>query len=222
MDGAGEQFLARPALTEDEHRNITPRDAPNRVEVLHHRRILRDNISQPKLLIQPLSKLPNRAPLGSEFRRPTHDQTQLVQMDWFFDVVVCALLQGLPARVDGGMRGGQNHLRSRCVFEGGIQNRQPVGARTQHQVGDHDVEPLPGKLLDGRLAVVYRGASVVLSGESFGEGFCVSFLIFDNQNVCPNLYVGHLSALSGVVSTSGSAGAFTGTASCSCSAFSFS
>ncbi len=188
-----DQFLARPALPGDQHRDRARRDRPDRPQDLPHRLATRHDPLEAILGDQP-PQLPRLDPNQHLLRRPIHDLTKNSKIQRFLDKVERPLLERGPRRRNITMSRDHDRLGLRLQFRGPAQNHQPrVGAirgdpvlapRVRHpQIGDDHIKRPVRELVDRARNTRHNRAHMPGLPQRVRHDIRVIGLVLDDQHL---------------------------------------
>ncbi len=138
VDGAGDQFLTRTILAQDQHGSRRWSRQTNARQHLVHRERIANHSFEPKLFIELPTQLKVRTlqplPLGCLLNH----RSQFFEIEWLGQIGDGTLLHRRHGCLDGTMTGHDNDFALGQFLAGVLQDVQP-SVITQHQVGDDDV-----------------------------------------------------------------------------------
>ena len=154
MQGLGDEFLARAALAQDEHRSAARRDLAHLLEqVLHRRRLAHDRV-EPETLVEHLAQVRHLVAQLPVLDQLEHPAPEFVEVDRLGQIVVGADAHRLDRRLDRAEAGDQDHREVEFLGPHPVQEREPVHAR-HPQVAHRQAHPrLPLDERQRRLRVV--------------------------------------------------------------------
>src|SRR3990172_1845853 len=180
MDGAREEFLARPALAVDQHRRVGRRHLLYLVHDLLHLATLSDYLRKAELFSKLFFQEYVFGCHARSVERPLDQHEQMVGVERFGQEVIGPLLYRLDRGLDRTERGHHDHRQKRVVLLHRLQHLETVLLR-KLEVRQHQTDALIGELPDAFGAVFGRGHLVAFSLQGLLQHVEHAFLVFDNE-----------------------------------------
>ncbi len=147
VDGLGDELLARPRFTPDEHGGARGRDPPHQLHHLGHLGGAREQPGQAVPVTHLGPEIRVLPPQGLLAEGPLDAVNQLVGLPAFLEVVDGPELDRFLGRLPAGVRGEEDDVGVRAVGPGGPEDVQPVAVR-HAEIRHDDLEGLIGEGLD--------------------------------------------------------------------------
>ena len=183
VNGPGDHFLARSALTHDEYAGVAGRGERDFFAYLEHGVALADQVAQGR------RNLGFRLQGGDLRRQPPMLQcpgdrmVQLVSLERFVNIVAGALLDCLDCQLQVVHTGHHDDRRIGILLPNRIQQVQP-GAIRELVIQEYEIRGRAVELLHGFLAAACGGYGIALVLEVHGEHLVETGIVIDDEHTC--------------------------------------